>query len=102
MPQEQSVGGDFIVSVEVELPDPIAIESDNLDDTINYADIAKVVQTEMAIPSKLLEHAAGRIAKKILFLYPAITTITVRITKQNPPLGLACKGAGVEFTLLNT
>ena len=101
MSQEQSVGGEFLVSVETELPAPVAIKTDDLADTVNYADITKIVQTEMSIPSKLLEHAASRIAQKILSQIPSITAVTVRLTKRNPPLGVACKGAGIEITLQN-
>lgn len=101
MPQEQSIGGEFLASIEAEFPNPIAIKTDDLSDTINYVDITEIVQTEMTIPSKLLEHAAGRIAQKILSRFPSITMVTVRLIKRNPPLGVACKGAGVEITLQN-
>ena len=98
LPQEQSVGADFLVSVEAETEDNGAIDTDELTDTVSYADMADVVKQEMAIPSRLLEHAAGRIARRMLKQFPTLTCISVRLTKLAPPItGLECVGAGVEL-----
>ncbi len=97
MPQEREVGADFLVSVEVETDDESSTVSDNLSDTISYADMAEVVRHEMETPSQLVEHVAGRIGRRILSLSPTLSSVLVRITKCNPPIaGLQCKGAGVE------
>ena len=98
LPQEQSVGADFLVSVEAETEDNGAIDTDELTDTVSYADMADVVKQEMAIPSRLLEHAAGRIARRMLKQFPTLACISVRLTKLAPPItGLECVGAGVEL-----
>lgn len=100
MPQEQTVGGDFLVTVEAETNHTVSIKTDTLTDTVNYADMATTVREEMAQPGKLLEHVAGRICKRLLRHYPTITQVTVRLTKLTPPIaGLQCEGAGVEISL---
>lgn len=96
MEQERVVGGDFEVSVWVDYDFSNAIESDSLADTISYADICGIVKREMAIPSKLLEHVAGRIAKAIIHDFPQCDKVKVKVVKINPPMGADCHGAGVE------
>ena len=96
MPQERTVGGDFTVSVEVTAPIMNAVKSDCVDDTINYAVITDIVRQEMAVPSALLEHVAGRIAEKLFQTFPGIEKVWVEVRKENPPMGADCKGAGVR------
>ena len=96
LPQERTVGGDYSVDLRVHYNIFKAMETDSLDDTISYADLVALVKREMAQPSALLEHLAGRIAKAVLRSYPQTEQVMVRITKQNPPMGVSCDGAGVE------
>lgn len=96
MPQERTVGGDFTVSVEVTAPIMNAVKSDCVDDTVNYAVITDIVRQEMAVPSALLEHVAGRIAERLFLTFPSIEKIWVEVKKENPPMGADCKGAGVR------
>ena len=96
MPQERTVGGDFTVSVEVMAPIMNAVKSDCVDDTVNYAVITDIVRQEMAVPSALLEHVAGRIAERLFQTFPSIEKIWVEVRKENPPMGADCKGAGVR------
>lgn len=96
MGQERRVGGDYEVSVWVDYDFSHAIYSDALRDTISYADICDIIKREMAIPSRLLEHAAGMIAKSIAHTYPQAFRIKIKLTKVNPPMGADCQGAGVE------
>jgi dihydroneopterin aldolase len=53
----------------------------------------------MEIPSKLIEHVAGRIVKAIQQQFPQVSSVHLRITKTNPPMGADCKGAGVEVNI---
>lgn len=101
MPQETAVGADFIVSLRVGYDISRAIRTDDVDDTLSYADMLAVIQREMKIPSKLLEHVAGRIASALQKAFPDITSIDLSITKINPPMGAECHGAGVEIHLIN-
>jgi len=99
MPQERKVGADFIVNLRVGYDIARAIETDDVSDTLNYATLFDIVKEEMAEPSKLLEHVAGRIAHAIGHAFPDITSIDLAITKANPPIGADSQGAGVELHL---
>ena len=97
MEQERTVGADFSLDLEVCFDFRKAMETDNLSETISYADIYEIVKKEMAIPSQLLEHAGGRIVKTLRQTFPDIKSIKLRLMKVNPPLGADCKGMGIEI-----
>lgn len=101
MPQERAVGADFTVWLKVGYDFVKAAESDELIDTISYADLYEVVRAEMDKPSQLLEHVALRIVKAVAARWPRIDTIDLRLAKDNPPMGADCKGAGVEIHYIN-
>lgn len=84
--QERRVGNDFKVSLSLQYPFDKAMASDNLDDTISYADLAAIVREQMAVPSKLLEHVVGRIRRELLNRYPAIRGGRIAVAKLNPPI----------------
>ena len=97
LPQERLVGGNFVVDLRVGYPLAQAMTSDRVDDTLNYASLYALVEREMQQPPSLLEHVAGRIAQAIAKTFPEALSIDLTLTKQNPPMGADCKGAGVEM-----
>ncbi|MGN0282092.1 MAG: dihydroneopterin aldolase [Prevotella sp.] len=103
MPQENIVGADFTVSVRIGYNFTKAAESDNVEDTVSYADIYELLRSEIAISSKLLEHVAWRMVESIRSHFPDVDSIDLTLTKLNPPMGAECDGAGVEmhWTSLN-
>ena len=96
LPQERQVGGDFLVTVRVGYPLERAMETDNVDDTLDYSALYALVEREVAEPSKLLEHVAGRIVKAITTSFPEVTSVDLELTKLNPPMGADSEGAAVE------
>jgi dihydroneopterin aldolase len=97
MPQERVVGNSFLVSLKVEVDVLAATESDRLEDTLSYAEMFDVVRSEMAVPSSLLEHVAGRIVKSLRQRFPAIRKIDITVTKKNPPIVGQMEGVGVRL-----
>jgi len=85
--EEERVNGNiFRIDLKLFLDLKKAIESDNLDDTVNYADVYGLIKEEMQIASNLLEHVAGRIVRRIKQEYPQISKINIRLAKKNPPI----------------
>ena len=101
LPQERRVGGWFIVSLRVHYNIMRAMETDDVADTLSYADLCELVKAEMAVPSNLLEHVAGRIVRAVFSRYPQAEAIDLVLTKENPPMGANCSGAGVKIHLIN-
>lgn len=97
LPQERRVGGWYRVTLRVGYDWSRAAKTDRVEDTLNYAELYQVIGREMAIPSQLLEHVAGRIATAVMTQHPDITSIDLWVTKENPPMGAECSGATVEL-----
>lgn len=101
LPQERRVGGDYTLTLRVGFDVSRAVQSDDVADTLNYATLYETARQEMAVPSQLLEHVAGRIGQRVLSEWPEVTTIDLTLTKENPPMGADCDGASVELHLIN-
>jgi dihydroneopterin aldolase len=96
-PEENIIGTYYILNAELHTDLWIAAESDDLKDTISYADINEILHREMKIKSKLLEHVAGRIIAEIHEKFPEISYIKLKITKTSPPMQGEMKGASIEL-----
>jgi len=99
MPQEREVGAEFEVSLRVGCDISKAMRTDDVTQTVSYADLLGIVRRQMAQPSQLLEHVAGRIAREVLDRYGQVNDVHVRLVKLNPPMGASCAGAGVDLEM---
>ena len=103
LPQEREVGGRYLVDLSATVSDRRAHEAlchDRLEATVNYADIYQTVCDEMAQPSALLEHVAGRMARALLAKFSEIEEVALTVTKCEPPIaGFAGQGAAVSYRL---
>lgn len=97
IPEENIIGTYYLINAEIYTDLWKASQTDKLQDTIDYADINKIIHQEIAIPSKLLEHIIGRIFTKLETKYPQITSIKIKLTKTNPPIQGEMKGVSVEM-----
>jgi len=97
LPEEAIIGNHYVVNLEVHSDLEKASQSDDLDDTINYAAINDIVHQEMKIRSKLLEHVIGRIINQIENQFPQITFIKIKLTKTIPPMRGEMNGVSLEF-----
>lgn len=102
LPQEQLTGNDYIINVRASYDISRAMQTDDVADTLNYAEVYNIIKEEMSVPSKLIEHVAGRIANRLMDSYSQISSVMLRITKCNPPMGADCDGAGVEILVKRT
>ena len=66
LPQEQLTGNDYIINVRASYDISRAMQTDDVADTLNYAEVYNIIKEEMNIPSKLIEHVAGRIADRLM------------------------------------
>ena len=85
LPQERQVGNYFTVEIEVWADVSKSLTTDALEDTLSYADLYTVIQEEMTLPSKLLEHVVGRIARRLFASFAQIDRIIISLKKDNPP-----------------
>jgi dihydroneopterin aldolase len=97
--EENKLGQRFFVDLELYLDLAKAGHSDNLQDTVNYADVynttRQVVEQERY---ELIEAVAERLAAKILTEYSLVDEILVRVTKPDPPIPGHYQSVAVEIT----
>lgn len=84
--EESKIGSDYIVDVEITTNFMESTASDELEDTIDYVEINQIVEAEMKIRSKLIEHVAWRILEKIKSQYTSVIGLKVKVTKIAPPI----------------
>ena len=95
--QETLVGNEFTVNLRLRTDLTKAVRTDDVADTLSYADVFEAVRDEMSRPSQLLEHVAGRIARRLFHDFPALDEIGLKLMKRNPPMGADIDSAGVEL-----
>ncbi|MDO4763230.1 MAG: dihydroneopterin aldolase [Flavobacteriaceae bacterium] len=97
LPEENIIGTYYLINAEIEANLWKASETDDLLDTINYAEINEIIHQEMAKPSKLLENVIGRIFAQWEEKFPEIISMKIKLTKTNPPMRGEMKGVSVEM-----
>lgn len=85
--QENRVGNHFVINVKITVDVAEACLTDDIGDTLNYGQIYDIIKKEMDIPSRLLEHAGGRIVRQLKAHFPQVEKIELKISKKNPPVG---------------
>jgi dihydroneopterin aldolase len=89
LPHEAIEGQEFIVDLLINLDLQAASRSDQLTDTVNYADLAQIVHKNIVGERvQLIERLAGRIADEIKAAYPQILSISVTVHKPHAPVTL--------------
>jgi 7,8-dihydroneopterin aldolase/epimerase/oxygenase len=96
--EERIVGNKFLVNLTIETDMKIPAESDNLKDAVNYQRIYEIVKQQMELKSHLLEHIAGRILDSIYAEMKGISSVTVKVSKMNPPMGGKIASVSVVMT----
>lgn len=94
-PQERLTGAYFYVTMEADTDFSEAMRTDELPGTVSYAALCQCVREEMSVPSRLLEHVAGRILERIFKEFPTVSRIRLNLMKENPPMRADCREAGI-------
>ncbi|MDR0420498.1 MAG: dihydroneopterin aldolase [Prevotellaceae bacterium] len=96
--EEQVTGNKFIVNLKIITDESLSEITDNIDDAVNYQAIYNIVCREMKQTSHLLENVCRRIIDAVCAETENIKNITVKISKQNPPMGgkVACASVTMQ------
>lgn len=86
--QERRVGNEFVVDICIKLTDvSAAMANDNIEDTVNYADVVAIVKQQMSVHARLLENVAGRIRHAICDRFGRrVSGGSVTVAKIAPPI----------------
>lgn len=91
--QERKVGNEFRVTVSLRFDAKGAMQYDDLELTINYAEVIEIVRQVMLTPSQLLEHVAWRLINALNQTFPTVKGGKIEITKVHPPVSTPLNGA---------
>ena len=98
LPHEQEVSQPFEVDVELGLSLRTAGESDDLDDTVNYAKVYRTVSSIMNGASKqLIESLAEELAEDLLWQFSPLRWVRVTVHKPTAPIDGIFSDVGVTI-----
>ncbi|SHF49989.1 dihydroneopterin aldolase [Desulforamulus putei DSM 12395] len=87
LPEEQRLGQQFEVDLELLTDLKPAGESDDLVRSVSYADVFDTVeQVITGPPCRLLEAVAENISRRVLQQYPAVQEVKVAVKKPGAPI----------------
>lgn len=97
--QEKQIGQEFVVDVALGLSTAAAGRADALTRTVNYAEVAALVQREITTGAHdLIETLAERIADGILCAHPLLRRVQVTVHKPSAPVGIPFDDVRVRIT----
>ena len=94
--EEKRVGNEFEVDVSIECKSPKRIIT-SIEQTINYAEVYRILQEEFAQRKFLLETVAMQVADKLQHQFPEIETVKISIRKLNPPITNFSGSVGITY-----
>ena len=99
LPHEATEGQEFIVDLLITLDLRAVSLSDDLQETINYADLAQIAHDNIVGERvQLIERLAGRIAEEISSAYSQITSVSVTVHKPHAPVTVDFEDISVTIT----
>ena len=97
--QERREGQNFAVDLEVITNFDSAISSDDVRDTVNYAELAEIAYAAIVgEPHNLIEKLANQIAHDCLDI-SGVTSVTVTVHKPQAPIEVPFGNVSVSRTL---
>lgn len=85
--EENVVGNRFLVNISIRTDMSRPMQTDNINDALNYVKVYELVRTEMQQTSNLLEHVTARVIDSLFRHFSEIQWARVKISKMNPPMG---------------
>ena len=96
---EKRDGQTFIVDIEVETNFDSSVKSDDVRDTVNYAELANIAHAAITgEPVNLIEKLADQIARECLDI-SEIVSVSVTVHKPQAPIDLTFGNVSVTRTL---
>lgn len=87
LPQEKVDGNHFEVDVVMDADVLRASRTDDLSNTVDYGEAARIVGDVMHGGSvDLIETLVHRIGERLMAAFPAVRELTVAVRKLNPPI----------------
>jgi 7,8-dihydroneopterin aldolase/epimerase/oxygenase len=95
--EEKRVGNEFEVDVSIACKSPKKIIT-SIEQTVNYAEVFRILQEEFAERKFLLETVAMKVSEKLKDQFPEIEAVKMSIRKLNPPITNFSGSVGITYS----
>jgi dihydroneopterin aldolase len=95
--EEGKIGTEYEVSVFVWGNIKDSFQSDNLNHTMDYVNINRIVKEHVSHRAKLIEVVAQRISDSIFKEMPIVRKLKIKLSKLNPPINGDVKKVSIEL-----
>lgn len=100
--EERKNGHPVSLDVEADVEED-ACRSDDVADTVDYGDLSHVAVSVLTRePHHTLERALDVAGRELMFRFPRIQRLVIRLAKLDPPIESSAREAGVERTFVRT
>lgn len=83
---EQKKNTTFEVNLTIYYDFSVSMQSDQLEDTLDYQVIYELISKEMLVRANLIEHIAYRMVESVSTEFEGIKKLKLEISKINPPI----------------
>lgn len=98
LPEERVCGNQYRVNVRIKVgADVVDYDSDNISNTVSYADVYDLLSEVMSHPVCLLESVAAKFASEVRKRWPFVKSGDIEIVKVVPPIPGMIGEAGVKY-----
>lgn len=96
---ERTGGQLFVVDVELDVDIAQAVASDDVEHTVNYAQVAELVEDYVTgEPVQLIETLADRMVEAILQRFDRVSSVTLTVHKPQAPIPADFANVAVTLT----
>jgi len=98
--KEKTDGQNFCFNIEIFFDSRNISDSDNLEDTVNYSKVIKILKDINNSSSfNLLETLSQKIAVEIMKISPLMEKVSVEVEKTSPPIKENLESVGIKYVL---
>lgn len=94
--EERILGNEFAVNLSLTVKAPKEMLTE-LEQTINYAEVYRIVNERFSSPTPLLETLAMQIAGALKQAFPSLKKVGIQIAKLHPPIAAFTGSVSVTY-----
>ena len=98
MDEEKVIGSDYVINMKALCFVGEKVFNDDISQTVDYVDLARIAKREMAVRSKLLEAVIKRIIDASFKEIDLLEELCVSVSKINPPINADVKSVSVTMS----
>ena len=98
MDEEKVIGSDYVINMKALCFVGEKVFNDDIAQTVDYVDLARIAKREMAVRSKLLEAVIKRIIDASFKEIDSLEELYVSVSKINPPINADVRSVSVTMS----